>query len=90
MLRVLSEFEGPVGSTLAQTRTKKEGISSQRKNSDDITCSCWKQKGFVLGHERKGRTITSQGLEELSQLSCHSTSRVYYNSIYVIGIFSNL
>ncbi|MCW8801947.1 MAG: NrpR regulatory domain-containing protein, partial [Candidatus Bathyarchaeota archaeon] len=66
MLRILSEFEGPVGSTLLKRELRKRGfLLSERTVRYHL--QLLEAKGFVLGHDRKGRTITPQGLEELSR-----------------------
>jgi HTH-type transcriptional regulator, global nitrogen regulator NrpRI len=66
ILRVLSEFEGPVGSTLLKRELRKRGfLLSERTVRYHL--QLLEAKGFVLGHNRRGRTITQQGLEELSR-----------------------
>lgn len=66
MLRILSEFEGPVGSTLLKRELRKRGfLLSERTVRYHL--QLLEAKGFVLGHERKGRTITQNGLDELSR-----------------------
>jgi repressor of nif and glnA expression len=66
ILRILSEFDSPVGSTLLKRELRKRGfLLSERTVRYHL--QLLEAKGFVLGHERKGRTITSQGLEELSR-----------------------
>jgi HTH-type transcriptional regulator, global nitrogen regulator NrpRI len=66
MLRILSEFEGPVGSTLLKRELRKRGfLLSERTVRYHL--QLLEAKGFVLGHERRGRTITDYGLEELSR-----------------------
>ncbi len=66
MLRILSEFESPVGSTLLKRELRKRGfLLSERTVRYHLLLL--EAKGFVLGHNRKGRTITPQGLEELSR-----------------------
>jgi len=66
ILRVLSEFDKPVGSTFLRQELRKRGfLLSERTIRYHL--QLLEVKGFVLGHERSGRTITSQGLEELSR-----------------------
>ena len=66
ILRILSEFESPVGSTLLKRELRKRGfLLSERTVRYHLLLL--EAKGFVLGHKRKGRTITPQGLEELSR-----------------------
>jgi repressor of nif and glnA expression len=66
ILRVLSEFEGPVGSTLLKRELRKRGfLLSERTVRYHL--QLLEARGFVLGHDRRGRTITPQGLEELGR-----------------------
>jgi HTH-type transcriptional regulator, global nitrogen regulator NrpRI len=66
ILRILSEFDSPVGSTLLKREMRKRGfLLSERTVRYHL--QLLEAKGFVLGHERRGRTITEQGLEELSR-----------------------
>ena len=66
ILRILSEFAGPVGSTLLKRELRKRGfLLSERTVRYHL--QLLEAKGFVLGHNRRGRTITQQGLEELSR-----------------------
>ncbi len=66
ILRILSEFDSPVGSTLLKRELRKRGfLLSERTVRYHL--QLLEAKGFLLGHERKGRTITPQGLEELSR-----------------------
>ena len=66
ILRILSEFDSPVGSTLLKREMRKRGfLLSERTVRYHL--QLLEAKGFVLGHERRGRTITDQGLEELSR-----------------------
>jgi HTH-type transcriptional regulator, global nitrogen regulator NrpRI len=66
ILRILSEFDSPVGSTLLKRELRKRGfLLSERTVRYHL--QLLEAKGFVLGHERKGRTLTEQGLEELSR-----------------------
>ena len=66
ILRILSEFASPVGSTLLKRELRKRGfLLSERTVRYHL--QLLEAKGFVLGHNRRGRTITQQGLEELSR-----------------------
>jgi repressor of nif and glnA expression len=66
MLRILSEFDSPVGSTLLKRELRKRGfLLSERTIRYHLLLL--ETKGFVKGHRRRGRTITSEGLEELSR-----------------------
>jgi repressor of nif and glnA expression len=66
ILRILSEYDIPVGSTLLKREMRKRGfLLSERTVRYHL--QLLEAKGFVLGHERRGRTITDQGLEELSR-----------------------
>jgi repressor of nif and glnA expression len=66
ILRILSEFEDPVGSTLLKRELRKRGfLLSERTVRYHLLLL--EAKGFVLGHNKKGRTITPKGLEELGR-----------------------
>jgi len=66
ILRILSEYDDPVGSTLLKRELRKRGfLLSERTVRYHL--QLLEVKGFVLGHDRKGRTITQQGIEELSR-----------------------
>jgi repressor of nif and glnA expression len=66
ILRILSEFASPMGSTLLKRELRKRGfLLSERTVRYHL--QLLEAKGFVLGHNRKGRTITQPGLEELSR-----------------------
>ena len=66
ILRILSEFDIPVGSTLLKRELRKRGfLLSERTVRYHL--QLLEAKGFVQGHERKGRTLTEHGLEELSR-----------------------
>ena len=66
MLRILSEFDVPVGSTLLKRELRQRGfLLSERTVRYHL--QLLEAKGFVLGHDRRGRTITQHGLEELSR-----------------------
>jgi len=66
ILRILSEFDKPVGSTLLRQELRKRGFFLSERTIR-YHLQLLEIKGFVLGHERSGRTITPQGLEELSR-----------------------
>jgi repressor of nif and glnA expression len=66
ILRILSEFEDPVGSTLLKRELRIRGfLLSERTVRYHLLLL--EKKGFVLGHDRRGRTITPKGLEELGR-----------------------
>jgi len=66
ILRILSEFDSPLGSTLLKRELRKRGfLLSERTVRYHL--QLLEAKGFVMGHDRKGRTITNHGLEELSR-----------------------
>ena len=66
ILRILSEFDSPVGSTLLKRELRKRGfLLSERTVRYHLLLL--EAKGFVMGHDRRGRTITENGLEELSR-----------------------
>lgn len=66
ILRIFSEFAEPVGSTLLKRELRKKGFTlSERKVRYNL--QLLEAKGLVLSHNRKGRTITQSGLEELSR-----------------------
>jgi len=67
ILRVLSESAELVGSRLIQRELGKTGFLNERIVRYQL--QSLKLKGLVVGHERSGRTITSQGLAELSRAS---------------------
>ena len=66
ILRILSEYDSPVGSTLLKRELRKRGfLLSERTVRYHL--QLLEAKGFLLGHNRRGRTITLEGLEELSR-----------------------
>jgi repressor of nif and glnA expression len=66
ILRILSEYDSPVGSTLLKRELRKRGfLLSERTVRYHL--QLLEAKGFLLGHKRRGRTITLKGLEELSR-----------------------
>ena len=66
ILRILSEFDSPVGSTLLQRELRKRGFLLS-KRTVKYHLLLLETKSFVLGHNRRGRTLTPKGLEELSK-----------------------
>ncbi len=66
ILRILSEFDRPVGSTLLKQELRCRGfLLSERTVRYHL--QLLEAQGFVLGHKQRGRTITQKGLEELSR-----------------------
>ncbi|MEM1658143.1 MAG: NrpR regulatory domain-containing protein [Candidatus Jordarchaeales archaeon] len=66
ILRILSQYKRPVGSTVIREELKKRGfLMSERAVRYHL--QLLEEKGFVEGHERSGRTITAKGLEELGR-----------------------
>jgi repressor of nif and glnA expression len=66
ILRILSEFDGPVGSTLLKRELRKRGfLLSERTVRYHL--QLLEAKGFLCGHNRRGRTITSHGMDELGR-----------------------
>jgi len=66
ILRILSEFASPMGSTLLKRELRKRGfLLSERTVRYHL--QLLEAKGFVQGHNQKGRKITQLGLEELSR-----------------------
>jgi len=66
ILRILSEFDSPVGSTLLKRELRERGFFLSERTVR-YHLQLLEAKGFVLGHDRRGRTITLNGLEELSR-----------------------
>ena len=66
ILRVLSESAEPVGSRLLQRELGRRGFFLSER-AIRYRLQSLELKGLVVGHERSGRTITSQGLAELSR-----------------------
>jgi repressor of nif and glnA expression len=67
ILRVLSESTEPIGSRLLQRELEKRGFFLSERTVR-YHLQLLELKGLVAGHERSGRTITSQGLAELSRV----------------------
>lgn len=66
ILRILSEYDSPIGSTVLRRELRKKGfLLSDRTIRYHL--QLLEAKGLVKGHERSGRTITPQGLAELSR-----------------------
>lgn len=66
ILRILSEFADPMGSTLLKRELRRRGfLLSERTVRYHL--QLLEAKGFLHGHNRNGRTITQLGLEELSR-----------------------
>jgi repressor of nif and glnA expression len=60
ILRILSEFNSPVGSTLIKRELRKRGfLFSERTVRYHLLLL--ETKGFALGHNRRGRIITPEG-----------------------------
>ncbi|MEM2394171.1 MAG: NrpR regulatory domain-containing protein [Candidatus Bathyarchaeia archaeon] len=66
ILRILSESAEPVGSRLLQRELEKRGFFLSERTVR-YHLQLLELRGLVAGHERSGRTITSQGLMELSR-----------------------
>jgi repressor of nif and glnA expression len=66
MLRILSEFDSPIGSTLLKRELRKRGFLLSERTVRYHLLQL-ETKGFVMGHNRRGRTITQKGLEELDR-----------------------
>jgi repressor of nif and glnA expression len=66
ILRVLSEYNEPVGSTLLARELRKKGfLLSERTVRYHL--QLLELKGLAEGHARNGRMITAQGLRELTR-----------------------
>ncbi len=66
ILRVLSEYDNPVGSTLLGRELRKRGILLSERTVR-YHLQLLEMRGLVKGHNRSGRTITPQGLKELAR-----------------------
>ena len=66
ILRILSENNTPVGSIVLRRELRKKGFLLNERTVR-YHLQFLEPKGFVKGHGRSGRTITPQGLEELSR-----------------------
>jgi len=66
ILRILSEYKKPVGSTLLKRELRKRGfLLSDRTIRYHL--QLLQMRGFVDGHSYDGRTVTPEGVEELSE-----------------------
>jgi len=66
ILRILSESTEPVGSRLIQQKLEKRGFFLSER-AIRYHLKLLEMRGLVAGHERSGRTITNEGLMELSR-----------------------
>ncbi|MEM2212584.1 MAG: NrpR regulatory domain-containing protein [Candidatus Nezhaarchaeales archaeon] len=66
ILRILSESTEPVGSRLIQRELEKRGFFLSERTVR-YHLQLLELRGLVAGHERSGRTITNEGLAELSR-----------------------
>jgi len=83
ILRVLSEHVTPVGSTVLGRELRRRGfLLSDRTIRYHL--QLLEAKGFVRGHARVGRTITPQGLKELSR------ALAYYRLGFVVTRFLSM
>jgi len=83
ILRVLSEYDIPVGSTVLGRELRRKGfLLSDRTIRYHL--QLLEAKGFVRGHARIGRTITPEGLKELSR------ALAYYRIGLVVTRFLSL
>ena len=66
ILRILSEYNEPVGSSLIRKELARRGFFLSERTIR-YHLKLLEEKGLVEGHEKVGRTITKAGLEELSR-----------------------
>lgn len=66
ILRILSEYERPVGSFLIRRELAKRGFFLSER-AVRYHLKLLEERGLVEGHEKAGRTITKAGLEEISR-----------------------
>jgi len=66
ILRILSEHDEPIGSSLIRKKLAKRGFFLSERTIR-YHLKLMEERGLVEGHEREGRTITKAGLEELSR-----------------------
>jgi len=64
MLRILSEYDKPVGSTVVQKDLQKRGFFLGERTIR-YHLQLLQTRGLIEGHSRDGRTITKEGLAEL-------------------------
>ncbi|MCX8187122.1 MAG: NrpR regulatory domain-containing protein [Nitrososphaeria archaeon] len=66
ILRILSEYSKPVGSSIIRKELAKRGFFLSER-AIRYHLKILEERGLVEGHERAGRMITGTGLEELSK-----------------------
>ncbi|MEM2238829.1 MAG: NrpR regulatory domain-containing protein [Candidatus Bathyarchaeia archaeon] len=66
ILRILSEQNEPIGSSLLRRELAKRGFPLSER-AIRYHLKLLEERGLVEGHEKAGRTITELGLEELSR-----------------------
>lgn len=66
ILRILSEYNKPVGSSIIRRELVKRGFFLSER-AIRYHLKILEERGLVEGHERAGRIITSAGLEELGK-----------------------
>jgi len=66
ILRILSEYNEPVGSSLIRKELARRGFFLSERTIR-YHLKLLEERGLVEGHEKVGRTITKAGLEELSR-----------------------
>lgn len=71
ILRVLSEYDRPIGSTSITRELRKRGILLSERTTR-YHLQLLELKGLAKGHNRSGRTITPQGLSELARTMAYS------------------
>lgn len=64
ILRILSEYDKPVGSTIIQRELQKRGFFLSERTIR-YHLQLLQTRGLTEGHSRDGRTITKEGLSEL-------------------------
>jgi repressor of nif and glnA expression len=64
ILRILSEYDKPVGSTIIQRELQKRGFFLSERTIR-YHLQLLQTRGLTEGHSRDGRTITKGGLSEL-------------------------
>ena len=66
ILRILSEYNEPVGSSLIRRELARRGFFLSERTIR-YHLKLLEERGLVEGHEKVGRTITKAGLEELTR-----------------------
>jgi len=66
ILRILSEYNEPVGSSLIRKELARRGFFLSERTIR-YHLKLLEERGLVEGHEKVGRTITKAGLEELNR-----------------------